>query len=110
MDKGGGVSMQRATSDDRRHAGYIEPLNFIHDTGDGPVHLLVKPSNNGWQALHWGHKAGGAWTFSSLAEANEHTLRWFVELYYGHRCSSGCGPVNTIERHKSDDPWGLIRD
>jgi hypothetical protein len=110
MDKGGGVIMQRATSDDRHHAGLVEPLSFIHDTVDGPVHLLVKPSNNGWQALHWGHKAGGAWTFSSVAEANEHALHWFDELYHGHRCSSACGPVDTIARHKSDDPWGMIRD
>lgn len=109
MDRGGGVIMQRDSIDDRRQA-LTEPLSVIHDTGDGPVHLLVKPSNNGWQALHWGHKVGGAWTFSTVAEANEHALHWFDELYYGHRCSSACGRVDTIARHKSDDPWGMIRD
>jgi hypothetical protein len=110
MDKGAGMIMQRDCIDERDHAGVTEPLSFIHDTGDGPVHLLVKPCNKGWQALHWGHKVGGAWTFSTMAEANEHALHWFNERYCGHRCSSRCGPVNTIARHKSDDPWGMIRE
>jgi hypothetical protein len=42
MDKGGGVIMQRATSDDRQHAGLVEPLSFIHDTVDGLASVITQ--------------------------------------------------------------------
>jgi hypothetical protein len=84
------------------------PVSFIHHTGDGAVHLLVKPTKNGWAALHWSSQGAGAWTFKTLAEANENVLRLFQETYQGHRCSAGCGPVDTIDRHKCDDLWGIL--
>jgi hypothetical protein len=86
------------------------PVSFIHHTGDGPVHLLARPSKTGWEALHWSSRGAGAWTFKTLAEANDSLLRLFRELYGGHCCSPECGPVDTLDRHKCDDLWGMIRD
>jgi hypothetical protein len=86
------------------------PVSFIHQTGDGPVHLLVKPSKPGWTALHWSNRGAGAWTFKTLAEANDSVLRLFQEMYDGHRCSPACRTVDTLDSHKSDDVWGMIRD
>jgi hypothetical protein len=43
-------------------------------------------------------------------EANEHVLRFFEKLYFGHRCSAACGPVNAIGAHKSDDLWSMTRE
>ena len=87
-----------------------EPVSFIHYTADGPVHLLVRPSKAGWRAFHWGRKEAGTWTFNTLQEANGHLLRFFERLFFGHRCSPACGPVNDIDAHKSDDLWGMIQD
>ena len=86
------------------------PVSFIHQTRDGPVHLLVKASRAGWDSLHWGKRLAGAWTFPTMTEANEYVLRRFRELYFGHRCTAACGPVDTISRHKSSDLWGMIRE
>ena len=88
----------------------IVPVSFVHQTGDGPVHLLVIPSKAGWEALHWSSRGAGAWTFKTLAEANSNLLCLFQEMYGGHRCSAECGPVYTLDRHKSNDLWGMIRD
>ena len=85
------------------------PISFIHQTTDGPVHLLVKPSKNGWDSLHWNSKGAAAWTFSSMVEANDNVLRYFQDIYNEHRCSAQCGPVATIDPHKSGDVWGIIR-
>ncbi|HXI43083.1 MAG TPA: hypothetical protein VNH18_35655 [Bryobacteraceae bacterium] len=87
-----------------------EPISIIHDTDEGPVHLFVLPSKAGWRAFHWSPREAGTWTFSTLQEANEHLLRFFGNLYSGHRCSLACGPVDGIDAHKSDDLWGMIRE
>ena len=87
-----------------------KPVSFIHQTGDGPVHLLVRASRVGWDSLHWGKRLAGSWTFPTMVEANEYVLRRFQELYLGHRCSPSCGPVDVISSHKSDDLWGIIRE
>jgi len=87
-----------------------EPISFIHHTDDGPVHLLVKASKARWKAIHWGRQEAGVWTFNTLQEANEHVLRFFQRLYFAHKCSSACGPVDSIDRHKAHDRWGMIRD
>jgi len=109
MDTVWTVVMQRDFNHHRQLAT-TRPVSFIHQTVDGSVHLLVKPTKKGWESLHWGCRMGGAWTFETLAEANEHVLRWFEQVYEGHRCSSECRPVEAIAAHKCDDPWGLIRE
>jgi hypothetical protein len=50
------------------------PISFIHQTSDGPVHLLVKNSKLGWDSFHWERNLGGAWTFNTLGEANQYVL------------------------------------
>lgn len=86
----------------------VQPVSFIHQTGDGLVHLLVKASHAGWDSLHWSKRQAGAWTFRTMTEANEYVLRRFREQYHGHRCTAACGPVDAISLHKSDDLWGMI--
>jgi hypothetical protein len=86
------------------------PISFVHETKDGPVHLLVKESDKGWEALHWGRKVAGRWTLNTMAQANQCVLRVFGELYGGHQCSAACRPVETVASHKSDDRWGMIRE
>ena len=87
-----------------------KPISFIHQTGDGPVHLLVKASRLGWDSLHWGKRLAGGWTFPTMGEANEYVLGRFQELYCGHRCTTACGPVDSVTCHKSGDWWGMIRE
>jgi len=87
-----------------------EPISFIHHTGDGPVHLVVRPSKGGWRAFHWGRHEAGTWTFNTLQEANAHLLQFFEQLYLEHRCSAACGPVGAIDAHRADDLWGMIRE
>jgi len=86
------------------------PISYIHQTGDGPVHLLVRASRRGWDSLHWGRRHAAAWTFETMAEANRFVLHRFRKLYYGHRCSTECGPAPTIAVHQYDDPWGMLRE
>jgi hypothetical protein len=90
--------------------GVIEPISYIHQTKDGPVHLLVKAGKSGWVALYWGSRVAGTWSGATLAEANETVLRWFRKIFVGHQCSDACGPVDGLTAHKSDDPWGMICD
>ena len=85
-----------------------QPVSFIHQTGDGPVHLYVRATRAGWDSLHWSKRQAGTWTFPTMAEANEYVLRRFRELYLGHRCTDACRPVDAISLHKSDDFWGMI--
>jgi hypothetical protein len=85
------------------------PVSYVHQTGDGPVHLLVKASKTGWEALYWGNKVAGAWTYTTMAEANENVLRCFEKLYLGHECSSACRRVDSLDVHRSADVWGIIR-
>lgn len=87
-----------------------QPVSFIHETEDGPVHLLVMESKKGWEALHWGRKVAGRWTLTTLGQANECVLRVFEEFYGGHCCSAACRPADTPACHKSDDLWGMIRE
>ncbi|MBZ5591520.1 MAG: hypothetical protein LAP39_04745 [Acidobacteriia bacterium] len=86
------------------------PISFIHQTKDGPVHLLVKAANSGWLALYWGSRVAGTWPCATLAQANENVLRCFRNIYFAHQCSNACGPVDALAAHKSDDVWGMIRD
>jgi len=95
---------------DRNRIASGPPISFIHQTRDGPVHLLVRPSKAGWVSLHWGTKEAGAWTFKTLAEANENLLRHFRKLYSGHLCSAACRPVDAVDSHKSDDLWGMMEE
>ena len=95
---------------DRAKIELDRPLSFIHQTGDGPVHLLVKSSKLGWDSIHWGRNIAGAWTFKTMAEANHYVLRRFRKLYHGHRCSGACRQVNILALHKYDDPWGMIQE
>jgi len=88
----------------------ITPISFIHQTKDGPVHLLVKAAKSGWVALYWGSGVAGTWPSATLAEANETVLRWFRKIFFGHQCSNACRPVDGIAAHKSNDLWGMIRD
>jgi hypothetical protein len=90
--------------------GVTAPISFIHQTKHGPVHLLVKAAKSGWVALYWGSAVAGTWPSATLAEANEAVLRCFRNLFFGHQCSDACGPVDGIAAHKSNDPWGMIRD
>jgi len=87
-----------------------KPVSFIHQTSDGPVHLVVRASKAGWMALFWDRKEAEAWTFRTMAEANQSVLLHFREVYLAHRCSAGCGPVDVVALHKSDDVWGMIRE
>src|ERR1700694_2119932 len=50
-------------SENQRSIGFSGPISFIHQTRDGPVHLLVKASARGWESLHWGYRVAGTWTF-----------------------------------------------
>lgn len=95
-------------SRNRRNFQFGRPVSFIHVTGDGPFHLLVRATTAGWDSLHWGPRLAGAGTFKTLQEANEYVLRRFQALYYGHRCSTGCVSVDGAAIHKYDDPWGMI--
>lgn len=91
-------------------ANCAKPVSFIHQTVDGPVHLVVRASKSGWQAFFWGTNQAEASTFRTMAEANQSVLRHFDEIYMAHRCTAECGPVEAIALHKPDDPWGLIRE
>jgi len=64
----------------------------------------------GIHTLHWNGKDAAAWTFPSMVEANDNVLRYFQDIYNEHRCSAQCGPVATIDPHKSGDVWGMIRE
>jgi hypothetical protein len=86
------------------------PISFIHQTKDGPVHLLVRQGKAGWIALYWGTRVAGTWPSATLAEANENVVRCFRNIYFGHQCSDACGPVDVVTAHKSDDVWGMVRD
>jgi hypothetical protein len=86
------------------------PVSYIHETVDGPVHLLVRASCAGWDALHWGRRLAGAWTFRTMMEANDYVLCRFQDLYHRHRCGAACGPVAALASHKSEDFWGMISE
>ncbi len=69
------------------------PVNFTHDTRDGPIRLRASRSDQGrWIARFWGRQLEGAREFRSLKAANEYLLRSFAAMFPGHRCTSRCGP------------------
>jgi hypothetical protein len=86
------------------------PISFIHQTKDGPVHLLVKTAKSGWIALYWGSRVAGTWPSATLAEANENVLRCFRNIYFAHQCTDACGPAENLAAHKRDDVWGMMQD
>ena len=91
-------------------SGVSIPISFIHQTKDGPVHLLVREAKSGWLALYWGTRVAGTWPCATLAQANENVLRCFRNIYFSHQCSDACRPADNIAAHKSNDTWGMMRD
>lgn len=68
------------------------PLDFTHDTSDGPVRLLVRQTDDGqWEAAFSGQQLEGARRFPTIAEANDYLLECFREMFPEHRCTDYCG-------------------
>jgi hypothetical protein len=69
-----------------------DPLNFRHETPQGPVDLNVSSSTRGdWIARISGRQVGVMCRFGKLQHANEYLLRMFAELMPDHRCNRCCG-------------------
>lgn len=74
-----------------------EPVSFIHDTEDGPIHLLTLPDKDGgWKALHWGTTLSGGRHFRTMVKANVHLLQSFAELFPDHVCTLRCGTAEKV--------------
>jgi anti-sigma factor RsiW len=79
-----------------------EPVDFIHATEVGPVHLLVRQSGDqGWEALMSGQLLHRA-RIATLDAANELVLRSFEELFPNHECTDQCGPLNRQNAVRAD--------
>jgi hypothetical protein len=67
------------------------PVSLVHQTEDGSVHLWASPDKHGdWKARIWGQQLAGARRFPTLAEANQHLLDAFAQMFPGHICSGAC--------------------
>lgn len=69
-----------------------DPLNFRHETEQGPLDLEVTSSGQGdWVARISGRQVAVMSRFGELQRANEYLLRTFAELMPAHRCNEFCG-------------------
>jgi hypothetical protein len=87
----------------------MDPVSFIHDTEDGPIHLLVSSDKKGaWIARHWGHQLAGIRLYKTLAAANRGVRQTFRELFPEHVCTRRCGRADQV----ANDPRqsGLFGD
>jgi len=68
------------------------PLDFTHDTPQGPIRLLVRQSAQGdWEAAFAGRQLEGLRRFATVAEANDYLLESFREMFPEHHCTEYCG-------------------
>jgi hypothetical protein len=80
------------------------PVSFVHQTGDGPVHLWAVPDQEGgWRARIWGRQLAGARRFATMAEANQYLRESFAQMFHGHQCGGGCRYLeDTAHEHAAD--------
>jgi hypothetical protein len=82
------ISATRAATRELREA----PLDFTHYTGGGPIRLLAEITEAGdWKATISGQQIEATPRFATVAEANEHLMTMFRQLFPEHECSERCG-------------------
>ncbi len=70
------------------------PLDFTHDTEDGPIRLRAEKTRRGkWLATFSGQLLQGADRFKTVREANEFLLESFRRMFPEHECSDRCRPA-----------------
>ncbi len=69
-----------------------EPLDFTHDTVDGPVYLQAERRRGRWLARVGGGTPELRSSFSTVHYANEFLRGIFAELYPRHACTPACHP------------------
>jgi hypothetical protein len=68
------------------------PLDITHHTDDGPIRLLVEPTESGeWHATFTGQELQGAQRFAGVAEANDYLLEAFRLIFPEHGFDERCG-------------------
>jgi hypothetical protein len=74
-----------------RHGSDASPMDEVHLTDSGPVHLLVRKSQlEGWTALLAAGGVEKSETFDTAFEANGFLRRRFRKEFPGHRCLQQC--------------------
>ncbi len=69
-----------------------EPLDFTHETADGPVHLRAERHRGKWQARVGGGAPELRSSFSTPRHANTFLRALFSDLYPRHTCTPACHP------------------
>lgn len=76
----------------------IEPYNFVHYTGDGPIYSRVTRLRSGvYVARHWGLRLEGGKEFQSRQGAKAYLVRTFSQMFPEHLCTARCGPTGDIQ-------------
>lgn len=74
-----------------RHGSDASPMDEVHFTDAGPVHLLVqKLQAERWTALLAAAGVEKSGNFDTAFEANGFLRRCFREQFPGHRCQEKC--------------------
>jgi hypothetical protein len=69
------------------------PVNYTHQTADGPIQVRVVGRAGLWRATLAGQMLADMREFLDLRQANEYALGAFWEMFPEHReCVEGCGP------------------
>ncbi len=88
----------------------IEPINYIHYTGDGPVYERITMLTTGAvMARHSGQDLHAARVFRSFSGAKRYLSESFSQMFPDHICTGLCAspPVRLAERDSRDR---ILRD
>ena len=70
----------------------IEPVSFIHFTGDGPIYSRATRLTTGKVlARHWGEQLDGGRVFKSVTAARKYPTESFSQMFLEHTCDRRCG-------------------
>lgn len=82
----------------------IEPVNYIHDTEDGPVYARITRLATGrLMARHWGHDLHTGRAFGSFYAAKQYLSESFSQMYPDHTCQGACGSLQVRDEPDSQD-------
>ncbi len=70
----------------------IEPVNFVHNTVDGPIYSRITRLRSGKvMARHWGNILDGGGLFGSVSAGKRYLNESFSQMFPEHSCNGRCG-------------------
>jgi hypothetical protein len=83
------------------------PIEFLHQSREGPIHLQSLRCGKGWVARISGPQLDCAFPAKTAAAANRKLSQSFAAMFPEHRCTPRCGraPDRSGERDGAGSAW-----